>query len=51
MISTPAWADGPGAGDFGQHVSQCAQQMGFSGDHNPGMHDGAAGWDGMSCSD
>jgi ABC-type phosphate transport system permease subunit len=35
--------------NFGQHVRQCAQTMGFSGAHNPGMHDGAAGWDGMPC--
>lgn len=50
MTSTPAWADEPAPGDFGQHVSQCAQQLGFSGDHNPGMHQGAAGWNGMGCS-
>jgi hypothetical protein len=30
---------------FGQHVSMCAQDMGFSGIHNPGMHQGFAGWD------
>lgn len=34
---------------FGRHVSECAQTMGFSGDHNPGVHRGAAGWDGMPC--
>jgi hypothetical protein len=33
------------ADDFGQHVRTCAQGMGLTGDHNPGMHDGAAGWD------
>jgi hypothetical protein len=43
----PAWADPPP--NFGQHVRQCAQVMGFGGDHNPGMHQGAAGWDGMTC--
>ncbi len=37
------------ATNFGQHVSTCAQTMGFSGEHNPGMHHGAAGWDGMPC--
>ena len=37
------------APNFGQHVSQCAQTMGFSGDHNPGMHRGASGWDRMPC--
>lgn len=34
---------------FGHHVSDCAQTMGFNADHNPGMHRGAAGWDGMPC--
>ena len=34
---------------FGRHVSDCAQTMGFSGTHNPGMHQGAAGWDGSTC--
>ncbi len=38
----------PGSG-FGQHVRQCAQAMGFSGTHNPGRHQGHAGWDGMPC--
>ena len=37
------------AANFGQHVRTCAQAMGFSGEHNPGMHHGAAGWDGMPC--
>ena len=37
---------GPG---FGQHVSQCARTMGFDGNHNPGMHHGLSGWDGMPC--
>ena len=35
--------------NFGSHVSVCAQTMGFSGSHNPGMHRGAAGWDGEPC--
>jgi hypothetical protein len=43
-----ATTDATGA-EFGQHVSECAQTMGFSGDHNPGMHQGFAGWDGMPC--
>jgi len=34
---------------FGNHVSDCARTMGFSGAHNPGMHQGAAGWGGMTC--
>ncbi len=30
---------------FGSHVSQHAQQHGFTGDHNPGvLHQGASGW-------
>ncbi len=41
---------GPARADtFGQHVRNCAQTMGFSGAHNPGMHHGAAGWDGEPC--
>ena len=32
------------AGDFGHHVRTCAQTMGFSGAHNPGMHQGLHGW-------
>jgi hypothetical protein len=39
--ATPATA----AGDFGDHVSTCAKTMGFSSDHNPGMHQGRHGWD------
>jgi len=39
-------ATGP---EFGQHVVTCAQTVGLSGTHNPGMHHGAAGWDGMTC--
>lgn len=35
--------------EYGQHVRQCAQTMGFTGEHNPGMHNGFAGWDGMTC--
>lgn len=49
MLGTPAAASTQpvaAAPNFGQHVSQCAQTMGFSGDHNPGMHRGASGWTG-----
>lgn len=28
---------------FGHHVSQCAQDIGFDGMHNPGMHRGISG--------
>ena len=31
--------------DFGQHVTVCAQTMGFDGTHNPGMHQGITNWD------
>jgi len=39
--STPATA----AGEFGEHVSTCAQTTGFSAEHHPGMHQGFHGWD------
>ena len=34
---------------FGSHVAECTQMMGFTGTHNPGMHEGASEWDGMTC--
>ncbi|HEX6937292.1 MAG TPA: hypothetical protein VF227_12295 [Actinomycetes bacterium] len=34
---------------FGEHVVHCAQSVAFSGTHNPGMHQGASGWSGMTC--
>jgi hypothetical protein len=43
----PAVADG--ATNFGTHVRDCHNSMDFSGSHNPGMHRGAAGWDGRPC--
>lgn len=50
LIALPSAAQAdPATGNFGQHVSTCAQTMGFSGHHNPGMHRGASGWDGMPC--
>lgn len=49
LVSSPAWADEPATGPFGQHVRHCAQQGHLDGEHNPGKHEGAAGWDGMSC--
>lgn len=39
-VATPAGADA----QFGEHVTTCAQTMGFDGVHNPGMHRGFAGW-------
>jgi hypothetical protein len=32
------------ASDYGNHVRNCAQTMGFDGEHNPGMHHGFSGW-------
>lgn len=51
VIATPAaaHADAATGAGFGQHVRTCAQTMGFTGDHNPGMHHGYAGWAGMTC--
>jgi len=49
-VLAPATVALAGSGPaFGQHVVDCAQTVGFSATHNPGMHHGAAGWDGMTC--
>jgi hypothetical protein len=49
VLATPAAAQADSGGaDFGQHVRTCAQTMGFTGSHNPGMHQGYTGWDGMA---
>lgn len=45
----PAHADTATGADFGQHVRTCVQATGFTGTHNPGMHQGYAGWNGMTC--
>ena len=40
------WANTAASGrQFGRHVVDCAQTMGLSGDHEPGMHRGFAGYD------
>lgn len=50
VLLAPSTAEAaPDSNSFGQHVRTCAQTMGFSGTHNPGMHHGAAGWNGMTC--
>ena len=52
LLVAPVSADAvslPTGRDFGRHVSDCAQTMGFNGTHNPGMHRGFSGWDGMPC--
>lgn len=41
VVLAPAGA----SDDFGQHVASCAQGEGLNGSHNPGMHQGYAGWD------
>ena len=46
LTTGPALAATP---NFGSHVRVCAQEMGFSGTHNPGLHRGASGWDGQPC--
>ncbi|MDN5796790.1 MAG: hypothetical protein L0H79_13685 [Intrasporangium sp.] len=44
LAAGPAQAANANA-EFGQHVSACAQTMGFDGTHNPGMHQGKSGWE------
>jgi len=44
LVLIPAAASAATGQEFGQHVRTCAQTMGFSGTHNPGMHQGFAGW-------
>lgn len=52
LVPLTVSADSGSGRDFGQHVANCAQLMGgFSGSHNPGMHQGFAGWDGSICSE
>jgi hypothetical protein len=51
VLATPTAvsAQVPTGQDFGQHVAECAQTAGMDGAHNPGMHRGFAGWDGLPC--
>lgn len=44
-VASGVSATAASAQDFGQHVRSCARTMGFSGEHNPGMHHGLHGWD------
>jgi hypothetical protein len=45
-LASPAVVTAAGSGaDFGQHVRDCAQGIGFDGTRNPGMHNGFTGWD------
>lgn len=46
LHASPATAvSGP---TFGDHVAECARTMGLSGTHNPGVHQGAHNWDGLT---
>ena len=49
VAATPVTASAePETGqEFGEHVSACVQTVGFEGTHNPGMHEGFAGWTAM----
>jgi hypothetical protein len=50
LVVGSAAAGGAATGrDFGAHVATCAQTVGFSADHDPGMHHGYAGWPGDTC--
>ncbi|WP_328690314.1 hypothetical protein OHA74_14205 [Streptomyces phaeochromogenes] len=51
LAPATASADTPAdsGAQYGRHVRQCAQTVGFSGTHSPGMHQGYAGWDGVPC--
>ena len=49
MVAPQAPASAGTPDTFGSHVRDCAQTTGFSAEHNPGMHHGAAGWDGLPC--
>lgn len=38
------------APEYAEHVVHCAQEMGFSGTHNPGVHhQGFSGWQAHEC--
>ena len=45
LASASASAAPADAAMYGQHVRDCAQSMGFDGNHNPGMHRGFSMWD------
>ncbi|NUT37107.1 MAG: hypothetical protein HOV79_28960 [Hamadaea sp.] len=50
ILAAPAAAQAGTGAEYGDHISTCAQTMGFTGSHNPGVHHhGYAGWDGMPC--
>jgi hypothetical protein len=43
LAPVAALADVATGTEYGEHVAHCAQMMGLSGEHNPGMHQGYAG--------
>ena len=48
LLAVPAAASadmGSRGAVFGGHVATCTQDMGFDGQHNPGMNQGYANWD------
>ena len=46
VLPAAASADAGATGRaYGSHIVMCAQGMGFTGQHNPGMHHGFSGWD------
>jgi hypothetical protein len=47
LVPAVAWADT--GRDFGGHVVNCARTIGFNGQHNPGMHQGFAGFTPHTC--
>ena len=49
LPSAASAQSGPTGQAYGAHVAECAQTMGFDATHNPGMHRGISGWDGMPC--
>lgn len=52
VLVTPTTASAqaePTGRDFGRHVAECGQTSGMDGSHNPGMHQGFSGWDGVAC--
>ncbi len=50
LLVLPGVARAQTGADYGRHVVMCAQEMGFDGEHNPGvMHRGFSGWPGCTC--
>jgi hypothetical protein len=43
LVAPASAATGDGQ-EFGHHVVQCVEAVGFEGSHNPGMHQGLQGF-------